>query len=236
LAAFGLVSGMVFPVLMFPACVIYGLAELLIPELARCTASGSEERICYLVRRSLKTVMLYGLFFSGFLFLLSEPLCLWLYQNSGAGECLKLYSILVPMLYCDAITDAMTKGMGQQKTCVRYNILSSAMDVVLLYVLLPRYGMEGYFFSFAITHLFNFILSLRRLLRITQVKISTSLPILSIVSEVSAVFVACHINSPVISVIVFITVFFCILILFSVIEKEDAKWIRGMLRFQTKPA
>ena len=32
LAAFGLASGMVFPVLMFPACILYALAELLIPE------------------------------------------------------------------------------------------------------------------------------------------------------------------------------------------------------------
>ena len=40
LAAFGTVTGMVFPVLMFPACILFGLAELLIPELARCAAGG----------------------------------------------------------------------------------------------------------------------------------------------------------------------------------------------------
>ena len=39
LAAFGTVGGMVFPVLMFPACILFGLAELLIPELARCAAA-----------------------------------------------------------------------------------------------------------------------------------------------------------------------------------------------------
>ena len=63
LAAFGLVSGMVFPVLMFPACILFGLTELLIPELARCSAAGSRQRICYLVRRSLRIALLYGLVF-----------------------------------------------------------------------------------------------------------------------------------------------------------------------------
>ena len=58
LAAFGIVSGMVFPVLMFPACILFGLAELLIPELARCAAAGSQVRISYLVRRSLKVALL----------------------------------------------------------------------------------------------------------------------------------------------------------------------------------
>ena len=45
------------------------------------------------------------------------------------------------------------------------------MDVVFLFFLLPRYGMIGYFVSFFITHLLNFILSLRRLLKITGLKI-----------------------------------------------------------------
>ena len=140
LAAFGCVSGMVFPILMFPACILFGLAELLIPELARCSAAGSRNRIRYLVTRSLKVTMLYGIFFGGLLFLLAEPLCRKLYSSTEAGRYLKLYALLVPMLYCDALTDAMTKGLGQQKACVRYNILTSAMDVVFLYLLLPRYG------------------------------------------------------------------------------------------------
>ena len=82
LAAFGLVSGMVFPVLMFPACILFGLAELLIPELARCAAAGSQRRIRYLVTRSLKVSMLYGMLFGGLLVLLAEPLCLKLYENT----------------------------------------------------------------------------------------------------------------------------------------------------------
>jgi len=35
LAAFGIVSGMVFPVLMFPACILFGLAELLIVDMIK---------------------------------------------------------------------------------------------------------------------------------------------------------------------------------------------------------
>ena len=144
LAAFGMISGMVFPILMFPACILFGLAELLIPELARCTAAGSKARIRYLVKRSLKVAMLYGLLFGGLMVLLAEPLCIRLYDSPEAGFYLRLYGLLVPMLYCDALTDAMTKGLGQQTACVRYNILTSAMDVAFLYILLPKYGMGGY--------------------------------------------------------------------------------------------
>ena len=167
LAAFGTVCGMVFPVLMFPAAILYALAELLIPELARCAAAGSTARIRHLVRKGLGFAFIYSCICCAVLFLCAKPLCLRLYHSADAGRYLQLYVPLIPMLYCDAITDAMTKGLGQQKANVRYNILTSSLDVALLYVLLPRLGMQGYFISFLVTHLINFLLSLGRLMKIT---------------------------------------------------------------------
>jgi stage V sporulation protein B len=97
-----------------------------------------------------------------------------------AARFLRLYALLIPMLYCDALTDAMTKGLGQQKICVRYNILTSALDIAFLYLLLPKYGMMGYFVSFFATHLLNFILSLRRLLKITHTRLPVTVPVFSV--------------------------------------------------------
>ena len=50
----------------------------------------------------------------------------------------------------------------------RYNTITAALDAVLLYVLLPRCGIVGYQVSFILTHLVNFYLSLRLLLRLTH--------------------------------------------------------------------
>lgn len=230
LAAFGIVSGMVFPVLMFPACILFGLAELLIPELARCAAAGSRNRISYLVRRSLRVAMLYGILFCGLMFLLADQLCLWLYDNQEAGRYLRLYSLLIPMLYCDAITDAMTKGLGQQKICVRYNILTSALDVIFLYILLPQYGMMGYFASFLVTHLLNFILSLRRLLKITGEVIPFYLPAFAAAAAMCAIWGASHFTHPVLRSGAYVALLGSLLYLLKVISREDIAWIKGLLR------
>ena len=230
LAAFGMVSGMVFPVLMFPACILFGLAELLIPELARCAAAESRQRITYLVRRSLKVAMLYGLLFFGWLFLLAQDLCLSLYGSPEAGRYLMLYALLVPMLYCDTIVDAMTKGLGQQKACVRYNIITNALDVVLLFLLLPVYGMEGYFFSFLVTHLLNFCLSLGRLLKITGLTIPFYIPALSLSAALAAVWSAAHVKSPVFRAGAYAAVLCCLLYLLKIIGKEDLRWLKGLIQ------
>ncbi len=230
LATFGLVCGMVFPVMMFPAAILFALAELLIPELARCNAAGSRKRIRYLVKRGLKIAALYGSACCGILYLLAEPLCLRLYGDTAAASYLRQYSLLVPMLYCDAITDAMTKGLGQQKTCVRYNIITSAMDVALLFLLLPRFGMAGYFFSFLMTHAINFLLSLRRLLGIACVKIPFSLPVLTVSGVAAGVLAATRISNPAGRVVAFGVVAGCLLYLFRVVSREDLSWLRGLVR------
>ena len=230
LAAFGLVCGMVFPVLMFPAAIVYGLAELLIPELARCAAAGSQARVKYLVKKSLHVVLIFSCLCCGVEFLLAGELTDWLYRNREAGSYLRLYALMIPMLYCDAITDAMTKGLGQQTACVRYNILTSAMDVALLFVLLPRYGMMGYYFSFLVTHLLNFQLSLRRLLKTAKVKIDWSKVLLTMLCVAAAVLLCTGVDTALLRMVAFLAVFGCLLILTGVVGKRDIKWVKGLIR------
>ena len=230
LAAFGLVCGMVFPVLMFPMAILYGLAELLIPELARCAAAGSEKRIRYLAGRSLRLSMLYGCLFCGLLYLLSGDLCLWLYDNQDAGKYLRWFALLAPMLYCDAITDAMIKGLGQQTACVRYNILTSGMDVLLLFFLLPTYGIQGYFFSFFVTHLINFILSVRRLLKMTGKLMPLFTLLLTLLATALSIFLAGLLQNPFMQGGAYLLLLVCFLCLFGVLSREDVSWIKGLVR------
>lgn len=230
LAAFGMICGMVFPVLMFPMAILFGLAELLIPELARCAAAGSERRIRYLAMRSLRLAMLYGCLFCGLLFLLSEELCLWLYNNQDAGLYLRKFALLAPMLYCDAITDSMIKGLGQQTACVRYNILTSGLDVLLLFLLLPKYGIEGYFFSFLVTHLLNFTLSIRRLLKLTGILIAPAVPVLLLAGTGISILLAGFLSSAVAKVAAFVLLQGSLLVLFRIVDMEDVRWVKGLLR------
>ena len=230
LAAFGMVSGMVFPVIMFPAAILFGLNELLIPELARCSAAGRDARIRYLVRKSLRAALLYGLMCGGLVFLLAKPLCVRLYGTGEAAGYMAAYALLIPMLYCDSVTDAMTKGLGQQKVCVRYNILTSALDVVFLYLLLPKYGMAGYFISFFATHLLNFILSLRRLLKIAGLAAPFHLPALASSSMVISVFAASFLTQSIPRTAAYLTILGCTLFLTGTVSRADVAWFKGLVQ------
>ncbi len=230
MALYGMICGMVFPVMMFPSAILFGLTELLIPELARCSAADSRKRIRYLALRSLHTAMLFGFFCSGLLIVMSDFLCTSLYHSTAAASDLRRFSILVPMLYCDFITDSMTKGLGQQKICVRNNILTSSLDVLLLFLLLPKYGISGYFFSFLLTHLLNFLLSIRLLLKITGIRLKCSIPLRTACSAAAGIFAGMLLQGPVLKAAGFISVFGCLLVLCSIVSMDDLRWLRGLVQ------
>ncbi len=151
------------------------------------------------------------------------------YRSGEAGYYLKLYSLLIPMLYCDAITDAMIKGLGQQKISVRYNIFTNILDLAFLYLLLPKYGMAGYYFSFLVTHLVNFCLSLRRLLKITGVHIPFYIPALSISAAAGAVWTVSHLSVPSLQALLYPVVLGCLLYLLQILRREDFIWLKGLI-------
>lgn len=236
LGAFGRVCGMVFPILMFPAAILFALAELLIPELARCDASGNKARIRYLAGKSLRFAMLYGFICGGGLFLLARPLCQGIYRDEAAGDFLRWYACLAPMLYCDAITDAMSKGLGKQRVNVQFNILTSAMDVALLFILLPKMGMTGYFISFLVTHAVNFLLSLNLLSKTVRFSIPFRIPMLAGLSTVLAVLGAGIARGWLAQLLIFLGLSVGLYLLLGVLSRQDIRWLLGLLRKSGGPA
>ena len=143
---------------------------------------------------------------------------------------LKRYALLIPMLYCDAITDAMIKGLGQQTISVRYNIITNMLDVLLLYLLLPDYGMAGYFASFLVTHAINFGLSLQRLLKITGERLPLHIPVLSLTAGVVAAWGASVMDGAGGRIGTFFLLVGSVLYLMGILRREDIRWICGLLK------
>lgn len=173
LADYGTIHGMVFPVMMFPVTVLLAVADLLVPRLARCRARQDANGTADLVARSLRYSTLFAASIGGLLYILSDGLGMLLYDSPQACRYLRLFAPLVPILYLDCIVDGIHKGLGEQIYCVRVNTLTNLMDVILLFLLLPRFGIGGYYITYTVTHVINFWLSFHRLLTLTKPSVSS---------------------------------------------------------------
>ena len=232
LSQFGIVCGMVFPLMMFPAAILFGLADLLIPEMARCNAGGSRHRIRYLARRTLRITCIFGLACSGVIFLCAPALCRRLYSNEDAATYLRWYALLIPMLYCDLVIDAMNKGLGKQRICVTYNIITAVMDVAGLYILLPVWGMKGYFVSFFISHFVNALLSVRLLMKTAGIRIRIWVPVAALGCMAGALYGAGFVDHSVICAATYLVLLVTGLVLLGVLRREDLRWLLGLVNFQ----
>jgi len=171
LAGYGTIQGMVFPIIFFPSCIITALAELIVPELTAAQVSGKKKEISEMVSTLLRKSLLFSLFIGLILFILSETLGKAIYSSEDAGHYIRIFSLLVPIMYMDMVTDGCLKGLGQQVWSMGFNIIEAFCGVILVYTLLPKYALIGYIGIIFFEEIFNFSMSIGRLSRVTEINL-----------------------------------------------------------------
>ena len=170
LSQYGMVQGMVMPLLFFPASFAGSLCTLLIPEMARASAAGDHSFIRRTARRSMGLTLGFSFLVLSVFLALAEPLCILIYKNPTAGSFLKILSPIVPILYLDNVVDGMLKGLDQQAYSFKYNFADSILRILFLSLFLPLWGIAGYISVLFFSEIFNATLSIARLLKVTRLK------------------------------------------------------------------
>ena len=165
LSGYGVIQGMVLPVILFPSCIMSAIAELIIPELTASQVRGDQTGIRQTVASLFKMSLLFSLAVALFLFLFADMLGYVIYNSGEAGYYIRLLSPLVPIMYTDMTVDGCLKGLGQQVWSMGINILDALTGLLLVWWLLPRYALSAYIGIICFGEGFNFILSVFRLRR-----------------------------------------------------------------------
>ncbi len=230
---YGIIHQMALPVLMFPSAILSALGEVLIPRLTEAQTQNKVIGISYIVNRALRIGAIFSFLVAGYMFFYSQELGDLIYKNAEAGYYIKLMAPLIPIIYCDCVTDGCLKGLGQQLRCMIYNILEAVINIALLMLLLPKIAILGYLITMYIKEVFNFALSLRRLCKITTVEIDgaalLSVVLASIGAKLLCAFVTSSQSLSVLTVLYFVFYSFIIYISNS-ITRSDLKWIFEALK------
>lgn len=169
LSSYGVLHGMVFPILLFPSAILSAFSSLLIPELSSAHEQGDTKRIKSIVSRVFYFALLFSVGVAGIFVCFSSELGRAIYNNDEAGEFIRLLSPLIPLMYLDNAVDSMLKGLGEQLYTMRVNIIDALMSVVLVVTLLPFMGIKGYVVVIFLMELFNTSFSIIKLLSITGI-------------------------------------------------------------------
>lgn len=246
LATYGTIHGMVFPLILFPSAVSATFASLIVPELSELSAKYEKrdtKHIKYIVSRSISLSVMFGVACAGAFILFSSSLGSLIYGSNEASKYIGVFAVLIPLMYLDMTVDGMLKGLGEQIASMRYNIIDSAISVILVYTLLPKIGIVGYVICVFATELVNDVLSLNRLISVTHVKIPIYItviaPIISIIGA-SAVTNLLFRSLPfefyslavetVAGIFVLVIFYLAFLVALRGLTKDDILWIIGIFK------
>lgn len=241
LASYGLVHGLALPIILFPSALFYSLSELIIPELTAAQMKGDQKRISYLVSKLLRLSIYVSVGLSGLFFTFSLALGELIYPAThGVGPYIRILSFIMPIMFLDAITDGMLKGLGQQVYSMGVNIVDSLVSVLLVYLLLPIFGVSGFLFMVYFTEAFNFAFSLGRIGKITVISLSLGdlvRPIVSIAAATQLTTLALRHASLALSPTILSLVlhfflagllYFGFLVLLGCIRQQDFSWAKRL--------
>ena len=97
--------------------------------------------------------------------LFGRQAALLLYGDAQVGGYIQALGLVAPFMYLESMVDGMLKGLGQQLATFRYSLLDSALRILCIAALLPRFGIGAFLGIMAASNLLTFGLNTARLLR-----------------------------------------------------------------------
>lgn len=172
LEQFGAVKGMALPLLFFPSAFLITISNLLMPELSDAHALGQRRQVARLVEYTLQITLLASILLGGLFTTLGETLGDRLYAHSTVGVLLQILGPLAPVMYLDSVATGMLKGLGEQVHSLWFSVLDSAVRIVLIWLLLPRFGLMGFLFVMLVSNILTCVLSTRHLLYVSKSRLA----------------------------------------------------------------
>ena len=169
LSKYGIVSGMVMPILMLPGVFVNSFAGLVIPEFSGIFATKNYNRIKFLTNKIFKLSFAMSACIFGLFITFGDELLILIYHNQEASNYLLALAPLALIMYVDNIVDGMLRGLDEQVNVMKCNILDLFISTGFIYFFVPIFSIKAYIISIYISELLNGSISIYLLLRKTNI-------------------------------------------------------------------
>lgn len=171
ISTYGLINGLAMPILMFPEVIINSFSGLLVPEFTYYYTRNDHNKISIIISKIFKISLLFSVGVIGVFLFYSDNVSMAIYNNLDISFYLKILCPLLLFMYLDSIVDNILKGLNQELSVMKCNILDLFVSIFCIYFLLPILGISGYILVIFISELLNSSISIIQLKQITKFKL-----------------------------------------------------------------
>lgn len=144
LQAFGVVTGMVMPLVGIPLTLIGSLSIVLVPELAEDHQKRNAKRLQEKVEKGVFFALVVPCLLIPLFMAVGKPIAALIYQNQLAGEMLPRIAFLLLPMSVNAILVSILNSLGFEKQTFSFSLVGSAA-LLLCILFLPAYiGIYAY--------------------------------------------------------------------------------------------
>lgn len=238
LSLYGMLKGMVIPILFFPSAFLTAFGTTLIPEIARTNVLLQKQRMHHIISKVLQFTFMLSLFAASFFINYANEIGVVLYHNTQIGSMLRILALIVPFMYVEVVTDGILKGLGKQVSCLKYSIFDTLFRITTIYFFLPIKGISAFIGIMIISNITTSSLNFNKLLDSTKLKLEISNWILKplVAAAGGATFSKLILNTLfhynvgtsfrlILGILLSALIYFVLLFLIECLHKEDFNWL-----------
>ncbi|MDR2908884.1 MAG: polysaccharide biosynthesis protein [Oscillospiraceae bacterium] len=240
---YGMLRGMVMPLLIFPLNLLSAFVITLTPEVSRLSALSEKKKLEAVISRILQVTSILGIFVVCLLMSFSYEIGVAVYKDPQVGRMLRMMAFLTPFMCIETVVVSILQGMGEQTHSSAYGASDCVLRVILVWLLMPRFGVMGFVMMVVASNLFTSMLNLIRLLRITRIPVAWRdwifKPLLAAMAASQAVKAVCNLVlfgampiwlTLILGVIVIAIVYIAVLFAVGSMTMEDIRWAARRFR------
>ena len=242
LATYGVIQGMVLPVVLYPSAFLNAFSSLLVPEFAQEIAAGRRRRTEHIATKAIGATLLFSIGIAGIMMGYADGLGMAIYKSTEAGFYIRLLGALVPIMYLDGVVDGMLKGMGYQFYSMVVNIIDALLSLVMVLVLVPRMGVYGYIITIFVAEILNYSLSIVKLLVHLQIDLRLVARVVKPILAIIGATTVCHILGSIFPINIWLQMSLCLvvyvifLLCTFALTHSDIRWFSGIVSKGRMPA
>lgn len=163
LSIYGIISGIVFPFILFPGAITNSLSVLLLPAISNANGRHDYEKIKVTTQEAIKYSLLLGILFSTIFSLFGRELGKIIFHSKEAGNYLVLTSCVCPFIYAATTLSSIINGLGKTYITFRNTIIGLSIRIFFLAFAVPEFGIYGYLIGFLFSQILITVLDGRYL-------------------------------------------------------------------------
>ncbi len=169
LSQFGMIRGMVIPILFFPFAFLSSMVAVFTPEISRLNLLSDRRPLNARISSLMSFVSILSVAVGGLFFFLPGELGEAFYPNENTASAIRILALVTPFMYVETVCDGLLKAIGEQVQTLKYQVLNSALRVTLILLFVSRSGENGYLWLLVISNTFTYFLCRRRLYKVIGV-------------------------------------------------------------------